>query len=1056
MKNLYFIIALLVFSYSALAQKSFRLESITVDDGLSQSKVNTIVQDNLGFLWIGTMDGLNRYDGQSIKIYKHKKDDPSSLAQNDISKLFVDKNNNLWIGSKGVLSRYNPQKDGFEHFPISIGPNYDYSKFKIENIFESRDGTFVLSYLNAMYSDLIGLINFNPESYDFFIREDLKKSIGAFYYFESDKNGDWMFFADSIFRITDKPEKWSKIENNTGRIINVKYDQKTDRIFIVYEGSDDLKLAELIPQSNKVVNIMNDANFFSKTLVRSNGEIWFGDHTINILYPKDSTIKTVDSKNIIVSEFYETPDGVIWIGTSGFGLKKYNPLTNRFSYLGKIPDDPLSLSNNYIGPIYTKDDNILYVATFDGVDMVNLKENSVNTLKFNGIDKRDKVLSFYEYNNGEIAINFAGSGSFDVKSMKKLRYLNIPFNQIHELNKNDYMAVNANRAVRLKQHKKDTIYNASPESLLGAVSFIQNDTLWITTLYEGIMLLDINTGKVLKRFIYDPENPETAPNGELVKCMYQDSKKNIWIGTLGLGLCLYNPGAQNFRYFSEKDGLPNNVIYGILEDDAQNLWLSTNNGICRFNINTYKSTNFDASDGLQSNEFNTGSFFKSASGTMYFGGVNGLTYFNPKDIDLKELTLKSILSGVYFNNKRINNYQDFLEKKAEQQVLKIPNEGRDFGFDFVGVSFSMPGRISYRYILENYDNEWHDNGRNSHVNFTNIPPGEYMFRVKAVDSHGNLEQEGASMIIVVDMPFWKKPVVWTYSFAIISILGMLVFRARTNNLQKRTNQLAKIVEERTSEIKRQNIEIASQNEELMMQSAALETKNKELEKAKDLLELEVKYFHQRKLLIAIVETQEEERKRISKDLHDELGAVLSITRMFLIQARDSNKSIKEIKENLREACELTENAMSTMRRISHELMPPQLEKFGLIKTILSVVRQINETKGMEVDFYFLEVNTRWTISIELGLYRICMEMINNTLKHAQSKKISIQLIHSNELITFYYSDDGIGLPKSFNQGLGFINIETRTNIMGGTFEILKTKNKGFSACVKVPYKSLEI
>jgi signal transduction histidine kinase len=272
---------------------------------------------------------------------------------------------------------------------------------------------------------------------------------------------------------------------------------------------------------------------------------------------------------------------------------------------------------------------------------------------------------------------------------------------------------------------------------------------------------------------------------------------------------------------------------------------------------------------------------------------------------------------------------------------------------------------------------------------------------------------------------------------------------RVNQLTREKQKLESVVGERTYKIQLQKEKIEAQNQELLSQASYLAEKNAELEKAKGLLEIEVKYVKQNQLFQSSIQIQEEERKRIAQDLHDELGAVLSIARMHLVQIQNQKVIDSSFHTRLQQARMLTETALATMRRISHDLMPPQLENFGLIKTLETITAQMQITKGIQIEFNSSDDQVRFALPIELGLYRICMEMINNTLKHAEAKAIKISLQIFSSHILFSYTDDGKGLPKVIHAGHGFKNIETRVNILGGEFTTNQREQKGFSATIKL-------
>lgn len=1020
---------------ACFAQKNYRFESITVDDGLSQSSVICMVQDKLGFLWIGTQDGLNKYDGYSFEVFRHKVGDSTSLPKNFITNLFIDRDNNLWVSTIGYISKYNIATGAFTNYELDTSGFTD-SRAKLDGlpsirtrIFHCRDGSLAVSTAD-------GLSFFNPATGKFSFQEEFKSLKDVKDYFETKNNGDWIF-AEKSFHKPQGQSQW-KVQDENGLPF---YDESNDQLFLDIKG---------IKKFNTRSNAWEEFIKSSGTLLmHANGDFWvcrydgFSVHDSSGRWQQEIPIHAIvpGSDATYFNCIYQTRDGVVWVGTNGYGLKKYNPQTNLFGHVSASPNSALHLSHAYVDAIYTTNDTTLYVSTPTGLDIINLIKNTVQF-----VSSPARILRMTKDEKGMLWCH-ARDGLYVLRR-----------NQLSkEIHWEDFKNVDLKPNHVDINWANETLKKVGPQfKSLFPRCFLNGDSLWVN--HSGIgtyikwldlTIVDINTGKILHRFKDDPTNATNVPSDHAVKIVIQDSRKNIWIGSNGEGLCLYNPKTKDLTHFTEKDGLPNNVVYGILEDDNQNLWLSTNKGLCEFNQATKKVRNFDVYDGLQSNEFNTGAYFKSASGKMYFGGVNGLTYFHPEDIVTTRSTPQSALAGFYVNNILLKDYSGYVSLNDEGQILTLQYDERDFGFDVVGIGFSLPGRTHYRYILENYDNEWHDVGNLRHVNFTNIPPGKYAFRVQSSDSFGNWETKGVSVSVLIKAPFWTNKWVWAASG--LSIIGLFVFGYyfRVNQLTRETKKLENLVNERTQKIKLQKSQIEAQNEELLTQATYLEEKNTELEKAKGLLEIEVKYLHQHQLLKSSIQTQEVERKRIAQDLHDELGAVLSISRMHLVQIQNEKATNSAMQSGIQQARMLTEAALATMRRISHELMPPQLENFGLIKTLEAITAQMQEAKKITVNFHASDELLRWTLPTELGLYRICMEMINNTLKHAEATKINIDLKQSSGQLLFSYSDNGKGLPEVVHVGHGFKNIEARANIIGGELAMGNNDHGGFYATVKI-------
>jgi signal transduction histidine kinase/streptogramin lyase len=597
--------------------------------------------------------------------------------------------------------------------------------------------------------------------------------------------------------------------------------------------------------------------------------------------------------------------------------------------------------------------------------------------------------------------------------------------------------------------------------------------LWLGT-NGGLNLFDVGTETFIN-YQYDP-NDSTSLSANNAYSLLEDRSGRLWIGTES-GLNLFENNTQSFRTLHYEREFPKDVFYSILEDNRGRLWSSTNSGLLRFTPASdfapeqgiwgeLKAYTID--DGIPNNEFSLGSQFKGKDGRMYFGTGNGFMFFHPDSLQDDLNAPPVFLTDLEIFNKPIipgKDYNGFVLPVSitEAKELILSHRESVFTIKFSALAFANAAKNKYAYQLEGFDKDWnYTDAQRRLATYTNLDPGTYTFRVRAANRDGTWNENGATLNIIITPPWWRT---WWFRIVLaISSLGavILVFIVRTSNIRKINQRLTETVEQKTKELKEKNQvlvaqerEITAQNEELLTQTSVLEEKNKELERARGLLEIELQYQYQRQLLKMSIDVQEMERKRIAQDLHDELGAVLSIARMQLVQMQNNNNSNASLSNGLLQAQTLTESALSTMRRISHELMPPQLEKYGLIKTLEALAGQINATKKINIGLTTPEGLPRWSMPLELGLYRIVMEMINNTLRHAGASNIHIQLLQTLQNVVFTYSDDGKGLPKDYIEGHGFKNVEARTNALGGTIEVRKDGANGFNATIYFPQTFFE-
>jgi ligand-binding sensor domain-containing protein len=620
-------LVLVLASSMSYAQKTYRFENITVNEGLSQSSVTSIAQDASGYLWIGTQDGLNKYDGYSIKVYRNKEEDSTSLAKNYVSKILVDEQNAIWIATLGHLSKYNLATDGFTNYPLAVDGQSISPNVFIWDIFRSRDGRFVLSTTS-------GIIHFNPSTEKFQLENEFLSSFGkvVYSYCETRSQGDWIFLMHNTLHRPPGSKVWAGKQTLGNRSY---YDSHLDRLF--YYDEPGRSALFKYDSSGEWVEWTELARKLSSLEIcfTASGNIWVAaDNGIFIYDSSGRLLTSITAFEISTTgvnqakAIYESRDGVIWLGTNGYGLKKYNPQTNQFSYLGSSTTSSLHLSHSYVDAIYTDDDTTVYVTTPNGLDVLNLVTKSSRHFP-----QQIRIKSIIR-DKGQLWL----CGSDDLWLFKNNQFIetNLHNSQTITPYPSRVMAFVGEAHISVLDHGKKEYLLKQPLVTDITVLNVIGDTLWVGT-GPGtslVKLFDLTTRQLLKDFSHDPENSKSFPSGGGIKCIFQDSKKRIWIGSAG-GLILYNAVEKNFAHFTEQDGLPNNTIYGILEDDQHNLWLSSNKGLCEFNPETKKVRNYEAFDGLQSNEFNTGAAFKSKSGVMYFGGVNGVTYFHPRDLDSK-------------------------------------------------------------------------------------------------------------------------------------------------------------------------------------------------------------------------------------------------------------------------------------------------------------------------------------------------------------------------------------------------------------------------------------
>jgi ligand-binding sensor domain-containing protein/signal transduction histidine kinase len=854
-----------LFNSSIPYGKNIRFEQISLDDGLSQSVVNVILQDRKGFLWIGTDDGLNRYDGYGFKIYKPDSSTSFGLSDRSITDIVEDEQGYLWVATRsGGLNRFDPSNSQFTHYTHnkqdeqSISSNQIYSLCLDENgIWIGTDnGLDYLDFETDQFTHYRASAEIPPDA-----RSLSSNSIRTLF---KDSNGNlWIGTSNAGLNMFNK-------SNNTFTVY--KYNAKNpttlsnNHILSITEGRN----GEIWVGTANGLNRYNPSRKYFSRFLTSNttsrtfsgstvyslhvdhaSELWVG--TSEGLYRYDANsgkfihhqhqpgISNSLSNNQVFS-IYEDVSGVLWIGTYGGGLNKYNRQQDRFAYYRNDPDDSNSLSSNFIFPILADKNDVIWVGTYGGglnlfepkLDKFTRYEHtpgSITTINSNN------VISLYIDRKGILwAGTNRGLNRFDAlrKTFTQFQLLDEATNEVLEIaifainedTKGNFW-VGTNRGLaRLDQNTRtlsllSSSGDAIPASIgahhINAIFEDKDKNLWVGTFDDGLKRINLETGMVA----YYRNNPDdiSTLGSNAVLSIHQDQRGTLWVGTHGGGLARYNPQSNNFTHFTEKEGLPNNVIYGILEDDSGNLWLSTNFGLSKFNPRNLTFRNFTASDGLQSNEFSQNAFAKDQNGALYFGGINGLNVFQPQEIKDNPYPPKLAITSLTHDGTPLRETQT--PEYLDTITLTWPNDS--FEFEFAAFAYEQPFKNQYAYILEGFDSNWIQIGNQRTGRYTNLPGGTYTLRLRGSNSDNIWNEEGYAVEVIVVPPFWE-----TWWFVGIMVIAMAFsvaggLRWRVKRVENRNRELERLVQMRTADLEKRTSEIEAlyQADEKILRSVTI-------------------------------------------------------------------------------------------------------------------------------------------------------------------------------------------------------------------------------------------
>ncbi len=814
--SFYLLISILTGSlWSQTGQVKF--DRISSEEGLSQSVVLSILQDKQGFMWFGTQDGLNRFDGYRFTIYKNDPKDPESLSHNTVQVLSEDKAGTLWVGtSGGGLNRFDRERETFVRYKADPSNPASLSHNSVRAIYEDRQGTFWIGTegggLNEMdrqtgvftryFSDPDNPSSLSSNSVLCIYEDSLRRlwvgtSQGGLCQFDRQKKS-------FVRYISDLGDPYSLSDDT---VFSILEDRRGSLWFATGGGLDQILPEQSQESPPRFTSYRYDrrnpsglSGVSALTIVEdASGGLWIGTNGggINRILPthlKESPLPFIhyqydqanpDSlSNNVVLCLYVDRSGLLWAGTSGGGINKVNREKERFSHYNSESLDPAGEDHAFILSVLEDRSGLLWIGTRRGLCRVDRQvDRHISPWPGSGLPedlRRTGINSLFQDSSEAVWIGTAGSG-------------------LYRWNPSDN---------RFRQYRSSP---SDPRSLsqdhVSVISGDQKGNIWIGTL-NGLNQWNPAAGN-FTRFLADPKNPESLSDDRIVSLftdregvlwvgtyggglnrlvpgrkagepatfrryeqnvsdpyslstnhvlsIYESRAGQVWVGTYGGGLNQFDRKTESFSCYLEKDGLPNNTVYGILEDEAGHLWLSTNNGLSEFNPELKTFRNYTVRDGLQGNEFNPQSYFKGRNGEMFFGGINGLNIFHPDimtfNMHVPPLAITDIqIAGTPLGGESGPSFKKSLFEFGE---IRLSYRQTVLSIEFAALDFNNPGRNQYAYKMEGLNREWVGLGTQRRVNFSGLSPGEYLFRVKGSNNDGLWNEEGISLRIRIRPPFWR-------------------------------------------------------------------------------------------------------------------------------------------------------------------------------------------------------------------------------------------------------------------------------------------------------------
>ncbi len=847
-----------LFSISTPQAQIFKnnFDHFTEENGLPSNNVNAILQDHLGYIWIGTNNGLSRFDGYEFVNFSPVPNDTNFLQLPLISSLYEDSNGDIWIGAIGGLTKYSRESNTFKLYSLFEIEKKEERSFAITSICETKNGDILFSVADLYYRNFQnGLYLLDRKSSIINVVEIINAdSTNAL--FQISRIGDDKYYISGVkgifeFDLKDYSIKWFPLGkeivvasflpdiNNTlwlGTINNglIKYNIKDSTynkfpIFnnLDYNGDFFGIFRIIFDQENNLLFTTNK------------GLIHFDRENKNISISEVDPLNPSALHSSNLESIIQDQSGSIWITSNDAGISKYNLVKHDFrSYTPKL-NDPNSITPGWINSIFEYNNNELWFNSASGG--ITRFDRQKEIFRRYTLPGNFEVFGIMKNSRGQILL--AGSnGIYQVDADKwKFERLKIPFEMnenvtftVCEVNKNAYW-IGTYKGLYIYDYLNGSSAKIDFQSLgIGTVasnqihSIIQDKgkNIWIGA-DDGLFKYD-NLTKTYYRVGFS-EEPSKSLNTQDVNAIYEDVFGNLWIGTWLGGLNRYDPETGTFESFSQKDGLKSPSVQGILGDEENGaLWVSTFEGISRFDLENKKFSNFGIDDGIQGNQFADGSALKTSTGDFIFGGQNGVTIFNSNDIQNNLIPPKVLVTDFKLFNVSIKNGNNSPLKKPiyETKKITLSYDENDISFDYLAFHYVNPKKNQYAYRLENYEDDWRYVGSQRTAIYPNLPPGDYIFHLKASNNNEIWNEEGVSIEIEILPPWWQT--IWAYTgYALIFILGIFAL----DRIQRR-RLLAK--ERAASAMKEVELRAVAAEAQAKVIQAENDRKTEELEEARQL------------------------------------------------------------------------------------------------------------------------------------------------------------------------------------------------------------------------------
>ena len=963
--------------------KNLIFNNINIEQGISQSTIEDIFQDSEGYIWLGTNDGLNRYNGYEFKIYNYE-EYQNSISHNGITDITEDKYGNIWVNTVSGVNKINKKTEKIS--------NYTEINGKIKE--DSTTEIIVTKDNNILVGTYEGLNIYNAKEDRFDIILEQKDGIlsSCIYSIDEDINGNIWIGTELGLNKLSKDFKVLETYTSESEIYNIFCDDENGFVWAGSDSSGLLKIDTKTKEVKQYINNIEDLNSLPANQVGAiirdiKGNLWVGttnglarynekndsfDVYKNKVYDKNSLVYN-DVRSII-----EDREGVLWVGTYS-GISIFDTESS-IKYYNAGLDDGYLLSENMVHGIYEDDEGYLWIGSrTKGVNIIDRENNTSKSINMenNNVIQSNSINDITGYKDFIFVATDAGVLKINKKENTIQNY-NLEDGLIGENVKDifvcdkNYLWIGSTNGLNLLDIENDKIIDMTDYVDEGSyVRYVyqgQDGSYYIGFLRDGGLGIIEPNSKETKYYKNIP-NDKTSISSNRIRYINEDSKGNIWIGT-SYGLNKYDPKTKVFKRYTTSDGIANNTIYGVLVDDNDNIWVSTNKGISQIDTKNNTVNNLSVTDGLQGNEFNGNAAFKSKSGELFFGGINGLNAFYPEDVNSINNKSKVIFDGFKVNDK------DYLDING----LKFDNNTENIKIKFFTPVYSSNKNISYEYELIG-SNSSKATTKENYVIYNDLLPGKYTFKVRAVDSRGDIS-DSETIEFSIKYPFWMSPIA-CFIYLVIVILFII------NNKYK-LKYLDRLVKSRTKELEEQMIK----NEELYNNNIKIEeNKNKYL-------------------------------VNLSHELRTPLNVISSTNQLLLeLSKKDAIKSDKlayyiDISErNCNRLLNLVNNILDNTK-LQSKMYTLNLKEVDIIylveETSLTLIDYI-KSKSIEL-IIDPEVEEKVILCDDYEIERCIVNLVSNAAKFTpEGGNITITIKDLDDKVMISVLDTGVGIEEKYHK-----------------------------------------